>query len=306
MPADPQAGAGAGAAAVPLHTLLGDHPVTRALKRAEVMPERIRFEFADVNVPNTAFKRVVRDLEFDVAELAIMTFLMAKARGVPLVLLPAVITARFQHPYLVYNAERAHLSPGELAGRRVGIRSWSVTTAVWIRSILAGDCGVDIDRVNWVTFEDAHVAGCADPPHCERAPAGKNMKDMLLAGELDAAVLASPVLEDSRLKTVFSDPAAAAADWHRRHQAIQVNHMIVVKAALARAEPQLMRELYRLLSESRAAAGLPAPGALDANPFGIEANRRNLEVAVECAWRQRLIGERLAVDALFDDATRFA
>ncbi len=156
-----------------LRTLLGDYPNTLALKRGELGSALVAFDFADVKLAHTAFKRVVRDLEFDVAELALVTFLMAKAYGKPLVLLPAVVSARFQHPYLVYNAERGHLAPADLAGRRVGIRSYSVTTAAWIRGILANDHGVDPDSVRWVSFEDAHVAEYRDPPAVERAAAGQ-------------------------------------------------------------------------------------------------------------------------------------
>jgi hypothetical protein len=120
-----------------LKTLLGDHPVTEALKQARIATGELAFDFADVKVPHTAFKRVVRELEFDVAELAIMTFLLARAHGKPLKLLPAVLTARFQHPFIVYNAERGPLDPAALEGRRVGQRSYSVTTATWI----PGDSG---------------------------------------------------------------------------------------------------------------------------------------------------------------------
>ncbi|TMI37581.1 MAG: ABC transporter substrate-binding protein, partial [Betaproteobacteria bacterium] len=143
-----------------LKTLMGDHAVTQAFKRNTSL-----FDFADVKAPATAFKRVVRDLEFDVAELAIVTFLLAKAHGKPLRLLPAVVMARFQHPYLVYNAGRGPLSPGELNGKRVGLRSYSVTTSAWIRGILADDFGVDLGRVRWVTFEEPHVAEFRDPPN---------------------------------------------------------------------------------------------------------------------------------------------
>src|SRR5713226_887428 len=105
-----------------MKTLLGDHAVTRAFRSGEVSSPELAFDFADVKVAHTAFKRVVRDLEFDLAELAIVTFLLAKAHGKPLRLLPAVVMARFQHPFLVYNAERGSLSPGELNGKRVGLR----------------------------------------------------------------------------------------------------------------------------------------------------------------------------------------
>jgi 4,5-dihydroxyphthalate decarboxylase len=291
-------------APVKLHALLGDYPVTRALRRAEVGSAEVAFDFADVKVPNTAFKRVVRDLEFDVAELAIVTFLMAKAHGKPLSLLPAVVIGRFQHPFLVYNAERGPLAPGDLAGRRVGIRSYSVTTAAWIRGILAEDYNVDLDRVRWITFEDAHVAEYRDPPAVERAAAGQEPLAMLLAGELDAAVVANPVLTDPRLKTLIPDPAAAAQDWYRRKRAIQINHMVVVRASLSQANPRAVREVYRLLLESKRSAGLPAGGGIDLNPFGVEANRRNLEVAIEYVYSQGLIPRRLGVDELFDDVTR--
>ena len=109
--------------------LLGDYPLTQALKRGEVKSGSLGLEFADVKTVSTAFKRVVRNLEFECSELAIVTFLMAKAHGKPLVLLPAVVMARFQHPHIVYNMERGPLTPADLAGRRVGTRSYTVTTS---------------------------------------------------------------------------------------------------------------------------------------------------------------------------------
>ncbi len=112
---------------VTLRALMGDYPVTAALKSGQLRSPHVRLEFADVKPVSAAFKRTVRDLEFDVSELAIVTYLMAKAHGKPLTLLPAVLVGRFQHPLIVYNAERGPLAPGDLAGRRVGVRSYSVT-----------------------------------------------------------------------------------------------------------------------------------------------------------------------------------
>lgn len=284
-----------------LHTLLGDHPTTVALKRGQVHSPHVLLEFADVKVPNTAFKRLVRNLEFDVSELAIVTFLMARAYGKPLALLPAVVLARFQHPYLVYNAERGRLAPEDLAGRRVGVRSYSVTTAMWIRGILAEDYGVDLDRVKWIAFEEGHVAEYRDPPTVERAPAGSDPLTMLLEGKLDAAVLGAPTT-DPRIRTLIPDPAAAARDWYRRNRALQINHMVVVRESLSRSDPRAVREVYRLLLESKRAA--PSTGEIDTTPFGLEANRRNLEIAIDYTYRQKLIPRAFTVDELFDDVTR--
>jgi 4,5-dihydroxyphthalate decarboxylase len=270
-----------------LKALLGDHLVTEALKLGRVATGALAFDYADVKVPHTAFKRVVRDLEFDVAELAIMTFLLAKAHGKPLKLLPAVLTARFQHPFIVYNAARGSMDPGALQGRRVGLRSYSVTTATWIRGILAEDYGVDMARVRWVTFEEPHVAEFRDPPNVERAPAGTDIIAMLLAGELDAAIVGE-AQKDPRIRTLFADPAAAAESWKEKHGAIQINHMVAVKQDCDAAE-----EIYRLLLESRRAAGNPPM-----NPFGLEENRRNLEAAIDCVYRQHMIPHRFSVEEL--------
>ena len=273
-----------------LATLLGDHPITAALKAGEVASRRVSLRFADVAVPNTAFKRVVRDLEFDVAELAIMTFLLAKAHGKPLRLLPAVITTRFQHPLLVHDASRGRLAPADLNGKRIGQRSYSVTTATWVRGFLQSDYGVDLDSIRWVTFEDPHVAEFSDPPNVERAPAGKDMTTMLLDGELDAAIIGE-VPKDARLQPVIADPQAAAQAWQDKFGAIQINHMVAVRSTLDAATSD---EVFALLAESRSRAGNP-----QTHPFGVEANRRNLEVAIDCIDAQRMLPRRLTVDELF-------
>jgi 4,5-dihydroxyphthalate decarboxylase len=283
-----------------LKAMIGDYPITAAMKKGAISSPEVVLEYADVKVPSSAFKRTVRDLEFDASELAIVTFLMAKAHGKPLVLLPAVIVGRFQHPFLVYNAERGPGRVQDLAGGRVGVRAYSVTTVTWVRGVMADDYGVDPDRVKWVTFEDSHVAEFRDPPNAERAPAGRDIVQMLLAGELDAAILGAPA-PDPRIKPLIADPAAAAREWHRKTGAIQINHMVVVKSAVSKADPRAVREIYRMLAESKRAAGLPAAGELDTQPFGVEANRRNLEVAIDTVYRQRLIPRRFAVDELFDD-----
>src|SRR6185369_10889306 len=149
-----------------LKTLLGDYPVTKHFKATAQ-----GFDFATgFTLPQQAFKRVVRDLEFDFAELAIVTYLLARAHGKPYRLLPAVLTARFQHPYLV----RLSSNPfpiGKLSGKRIGQRSYSVTTAAWIRGMPMEE-GVDLAGIKWVTFEEPHVAEFRDPPNVERAPAG--------------------------------------------------------------------------------------------------------------------------------------
>ncbi len=274
-----------------MKALLGDYPVTAALKSGRVASAKLPLEFADIRPPSAGFKRVVRDLEFDLAELAITTFLIAKAFGKPLRLLPAVLVGRLQHSYLVRNAERGPLAPQDLAGKRVGVRSYSVTTGMWIRGILADDYGVDPRSVTWVTFEEAHVAEFRDPPNVQRAPAGKDLVAMLLAGEIDAAIVGDGRPADPRIVPVIPDPEAAARAWRARTGAIQINHMVAVRTGFSGS---VVDEIYDLLVRSRKAAGNP-----EMNPCGLEENRRNLEVAIDYVHRQGLIPKRYAVEDLF-------
>jgi len=287
---------------IPLHMLLDTYPSTAALKDGTIKSDLVELDFANVKRANNGFKRVVRDLEFDVAELAIITFLMAKARGKPLVLLPAVLIGRFQHPYIIYNAERGKLSPHDLNGKRIGLRSYSVTTATWVRGILQSDFGLDLASVQWTTFEEPHVAEFVDPPNVQRAAEGKDLMQMLLDGEIDAAIVGSGAKDDPRIKTLFEDPAAEARAWHERNRAIQINHMLVAKESVLAEHPEAVCEVFRLLEESRRVAAEKGGNAEPA--FGLEANRRNIEIAIDYCVRQNLIDRRLSVDELFDDTTR--
>lgn len=289
---------------ITLKTLLGTYPNTRVLRQGELRSPLVAFDFADIKVPNRGFKDVVRGT-FDLAELAIMTFLQAKAYGKPLVLLPARVgPARFQHQCIVGNTDSGVRKPADLHGRRVGARAWGQTTVTWIRGILAEDHGVDIGKVHWVTFEDAHVAEYRDPPSVERAAEGKDMLKMLLEGELDAAIIGNELPDDPRIVPLIADHEAAAKDWARRHKAVPINHMLVVKESLSRAHPEVVKEIYRLAKEARHAGGAAPSGEFDMAPYGVEGNRAALEVAIEYCHGQGLMPKRLSVDELFDDVTR--
>jgi 4,5-dihydroxyphthalate decarboxylase len=235
--------------------------------------------------------------------MAIATYVQAKAYGKPLVLLPATMMGRFQHGTILCNAGRP-LTPAELAGKRVGVRAYSQTTAVWVRGILENDYGVDLGKVRWVTFEDGHVAEYHEPPGVERAGADKNLLKMLREGELDAAIYGADLPNDPTLKSVIPDAETAAQTWYARHHVVPINHMVVVTEKLAKSNPKIVEEIYRLLLQAKTAAGLPKAGAIDFLAFGLKACRPALQTIITYALQQRLIPRKLEVDELFDDTTR--
>jgi 4,5-dihydroxyphthalate decarboxylase len=286
-----------------LNAAFDDYPQTLPLKRGEVESSRIAFTFSDIKPANRFFKPMVRELKFDVSEMAIATFVQAKAYGKPLVLIPATVMGRFQHGAILCNAARP-LGPAELAGKRVGVRAYSQTTAVWVRGILENDYGVDLGKVRWVTFEDGHVAEYREPAGVERASGDKNLLKMLRDGELDAAIYGADLPKDPALTSLIPDPDNAARTWYARHKVVPINHMVVVTEKLARSAPQAVVEIYRLLRRAKAAAGLPKPGDIDFLPFGLNACRGALQAIIDYALQQRLIPRKLEVEELFDDTTR--
>jgi 4,5-dihydroxyphthalate decarboxylase len=278
-----------------LRTLLGDHSCTAALKDGSIKSDLVTFDFAAYSPTNRGFKPMVREAAFDVSEMAIVTYLMARSFGKPMVLLPTVVLARFQHAYAVYRAELGDLKPRDLEGRRVGIRSFTTTTGAWLRGILANDYGVDLDSIDWVTFEEAHVAEFHDTT--VRAPAGKQIIQMLLDGELDA-VLGEKV-ERPGLKPLFADAAAEEKSWFAKHGVVPINHMVVVSENLCSDHPEAVREVFRLLRASAARA--PAAAVPQ---FSAEEMRRSLELIIQYVAQQGLIPRAFAVDELFNDLTR--
>jgi 4,5-dihydroxyphthalate decarboxylase len=282
----------------------GTYPQTEALKSGRITSDRVKLSLTEINPVYKAFTVMVREQKFDICEMALVTFLQAKAYNKPFVLMPATMMGRFQHGTMLYNSEQKTVTPDTLEGRRIGVRSFAQTTGCWLRGILWKDYGLDNSKVKWVTFEDAHVPEFKDPPGVERAPDGKDMTKMVLDGELDAAIFGGVIPTDPRLKSVIPDSDAAAKAWYKKYNTVPVNHMVVVKTPVSQTEPGAVREVFRMLLDSKRAAGLPKPGTIDTIPYGFSALKPALDLMSSYALEMKIIPRRYSVEELFDDTTR--
>ena len=174
--------------ALPLTTAIATYGHTKALKDGTVHAERVVLKHVDVMPITSAFRRMVRGLEFDISEMAFSTYLCARAYHKPMTALPVFLLRRFEHGGIVYNVNSGIRSPLDLHGRRVGVRSYTLTPGVWIRGILQSAYGVDLHQVQWMLFGDEHVAEYVAPANVTPAPAGGDMLAMVRAGEIDAAI----------------------------------------------------------------------------------------------------------------------
>jgi 4,5-dihydroxyphthalate decarboxylase len=297
-------GAGEGWTMTSFNTLLGNHPHLMPLKTGAVLSPDVTLDFADEPVPHEAFKPFVRNLAFDCGELAIVTFLQARAYGKPFMLLPATVSSRFHQGSIFYNADRGAMGPKDIEGRSVVLRTYSQTTCLWVRGVLKHEYGVDNDKVTWLTLDESHLAEYRDPPNCRPAGAGKDPVQMLRDGEVAAAIpisLASRDLHAPPFRTLVPDPARAARQWYERTGIVPLNHLVVVRTDIARVHPGAVRAFYRMILEAKEKSGVKPADGIDMLPMGIDRLRRSLEMVVQMAVEQKLIPQAVAVDDLFAD-----
>ncbi|WP_296557392.1 phosphate ABC transporter substrate-binding protein [Pigmentiphaga sp.] len=286
---------------VTLKTNLADSPVAAAMKDGRVASDIVQLDFCGPKTAHDGFKPMIRDNAFDAGELAIVTYLQAKAYGKPYVILPAPMVGRFQHHCIGFNKELGHLDPKDIEGKKVGVRTYAQTTGLWVRGILQHEYGVDPNKVEWYTVDESHLAEYRDPPNCHMLPKGSSIPEMMLNGELAAAILGNDMPKDPRVQTLVPEPIAAAKAWYQREGVVPINHVFAIHQDITRKHPEAVREIYRMIGESRALA--PAAALETLPPLGLEANRKGLEMAIEWSYEQKIIPRRFTVDELFDDVT---
>lgn len=274
-----------------LSTALGRYPNTARLLSGDVTSSLIALDVEEVAPITRAFAPMVREARFDASEMAIATFLMAKAWGKPLVLLPVGIAARFQEQAMLCRVDGSVHGPADLRGKRVGVRAYSQTTGLWLRGRLKEAYGVAPEDVRWITFEDAHVAEFRDPPFVARATPGQELVAMLRTGEIDAAIFGNDLPDDPALKTVFPDPAASGRDFVAAHGFVPVNHLMVVKKTLAQEKPEVVAELVRMLKVAAEGSNLPC-GRAALDPA--------VALAIRYAHEQGLLPRELTVDEAWE------
>ena len=272
-----------------LRTALGPYPHVAGLRDATIRSERVQFDFESVEPITRVFRRMVRTFDFDLCEIALATLAQAVAYGKPITGLPLVMTGGFHHGSLVCRRDSLLRGPRDLPGKHIGVRAYSQTTGIWVRGILQSEYGIAPEAMTWITQEDAHVAEYPDPPFVLRKAAGKDLRAMLLGGEIDAEIgLAG--LDAPGVRTVIPDTATVAADWSRRTGVRPINHVVAIKTELLQTRPWLARELYALFVEAR--TGTPPA-------YGMAANRAAIETLLHFTAEQGLTPTRLRPEDIF-------
>jgi 4,5-dihydroxyphthalate decarboxylase len=287
---------------IAMKTVLGSYPHTRALKDRSVTHAGVTLAFQDVSPVHKAFAPMVRHQAYDLCELAIVTALQAVAYDRPVVLLPVVVASRFQRGCLIGHRDRP-VDPRSLAGRRIGVRSYTQTTGMWVRAHLEEDFGCDIGAIEWITHDGAHVEQYADPSFVRHDDSGKSLADMLRDGDIDAAIFGNDLPQGDAFRPLVADANERDLAWWRTHRFMPINHMVVVSRAMAEANPAAVRAAYELLREAADQVGADPAGPLPFR-FGFEGHREPVAFTIEACMRQGLLPRRPSVDDVFGPARR--
>jgi 4,5-dihydroxyphthalate decarboxylase len=300
----------------PLTIALGNYGLTKPLKQTGFDLGRLELDFVDVQQIVPMMRRMCRALEFDICEMAFTTYICARAAGLPFTAIPVFVTRNFHHWAIFTNVKAGIRNPKDLEGRKVGVnRGYTVTTGLWARGVLESEYGVVLDRITWIPTDDEHVLQFEAPSNVTYKFRGANMRDLLLSGEIDAAIGEIGV-EAPEVKPLIPDAREAAFAWFRKTGIYPINHGIVVKDSVLKEKPWIATGLMQAFETAKAAylrnlhesagfsswdkaASENATVVGDPFPFGIEPNRKALEAITRFALNQKMVPRKYSVEELF-------
>jgi 4,5-dihydroxyphthalate decarboxylase len=306
---------------VKLKTVTRTQGNNQALKDGSVRPDTFEFDFVEVDPLIAAFRRMVRALEFDICEMAITTYVCARAHGKRMTAVPVFLVRAFHHGAILVNTKAGIAKPRDLEGKKVGVnRGYTVTTGVWARGILQAEHGVDLSKITWVLSGDEHVAEYRPPANVIPIEAGKNMADMLASGELAAAIGVEATSPD--VKPLIPNALEAGLSALRRNGHYPINHLVVIKDELIAQHPDLAADVFNAFAESKrryverlTAGQIAKPTEVDdvhrrvmeitgdPLPYGIAPNRKVIEELIGHALTQGIITKPVSVEELFAPST---
>jgi ABC-type nitrate/sulfonate/bicarbonate transport system substrate-binding protein len=305
-----------------LRTAIRTQGANEALKTGEVTPHGFRFDFEDVPVLVSAFRRMVRELAYDVSEMALTTYLIAKEYGVEFTALPVFLTRGLHHGVPQVAAAAGIRHPKDLEGRRVGVdRGYTVTTGVWARAILRDEYGVDLDKITWVLSGDEHIAQYRHPANVVPVKPPRSLEDLLRSGKL-AAVL-GPRIDAPDVVPLIPDATEAALTAVRERGLYPINHLVVVRDDVLRQRPDLAADIFEAFTRAKQLyvdqlgnGSIASPTALDRMyqqvleltgsdplPYGIDPNRQMLEHLVRTGVDQKILSRPVKLENLFAAGT---
>ena len=308
----------------------GEYEIVRPLIEGVVQPDGIELTVLTDMTSDVRHWRMIRNREFDVCELSMSSYLMARFKGQALTAIPVFLHRRFRHGFTFVNAEKQIHKPADLIGKKVGLRNFQATTNLWVRGILEHEFGVAHKKLHWFAQDEEEVEFNRPPDLIlQRTPPGKDVERMLVDGELDALIhpeIIRPLLQgDRRVKRLFENYKELEVDYYRRTGIFPIMHTTAIKQEVVERNPWVPLSLMQAFQKAKEIAyqRMENPRRVplawfrtaqeeqeeilgrDPWVYGLSAaNRKNLETLIAYSCEQSLIARRMGLEELFHESAR--
>jgi 4,5-dihydroxyphthalate decarboxylase len=293
-----------------LKTAIGSYPHTQALKDQPKLPDGVELQHVEISPISDAFKRMCRQLEFDVAELSITGYLLARVYSKGFTALPVFPVRAFgsSHAAIALNTGTGVAEPRDLEDRQVGARAYSGAASFWARGVLTHEFGLNQDKVTWVSADEEHVLEYQqDAPPNAVYELGADLNQMLLDGTLAAGIGLSA--KGAHIRPLIPSARDAAVAYYRRTGIYQINHVIVVRDSLLAEHRWLAEALYSAFTAAKqqwlrtspdlsSIRELDLPGG-DPLPYGLSNNRASIGALLQFATEQKILPRAYTVQEIF-------
>jgi 4,5-dihydroxyphthalate decarboxylase len=298
---------------------IGEYPHTAEILSGSIPIEGVDPNFIKVVPQIGAYRRMVRQLAFDVCDIAPTTYIIARALGAPFIALPIFLMRRFHHGGLLVRPDAGVKHPKDLEGRKVGVRAYSVTTGVWTRAVLIDEYGVNSSKITWVVDDEEHVPQLKLPENVTHTAEGRSLAEMMARGELAAGFegnagigrSGSPTgggwqIREANYPELFPNAEQLESAWHRKTGIYPIHGTVVVKDEILKQHPWVAQSLLDAFSKAKARwlARLRSGEADSASdrkyrkltsivgddplPYGTRANLPTMEFLAATAFEQKL------------------
>jgi 4,5-dihydroxyphthalate decarboxylase len=294
---------------------IGNYGHGAALKDGSIRPDGVEFEFIELNPITTAFRRMCRQKDLDISEMAITTYLTAKRYDLPFTAIPIFPVRQFHHGTTMVNTKAGISSPKDLEGKRMGLRAYTVTGTVWARSVLATEHDVDLSKITWVAADEEHVEEFhKDAPPNVKYELGADLAKMLQEGAIAGGIGVGGRTESEDIKSVIPNARQAQAAFYKSTGVYPINHTVVVKNEVLQRDPTLGKRLFeafKAAKEAWMAKATPEEIASagsnivegDPLPYGVDNNRKAIEAIIGHATDQKILPRRFAIEEVFAAGT---
>ena len=234
-----------------LTLLLADYHRSRPLLDGDVTARGIKLQPRRAETGEACMRPVYE--EFDIAEMSLSWYMMARCRKEPVIALP-IFPLRMQiHPYIFCSSSSQIETPQDLKEKKIGMDQYRLTVGLWARGILQEYYGVRPQQCQWITSEP-EGAGYRPPPDIKITVAGQSTEGMLLRGEIDALIPPNVVpsfrAKDPRIRRLFKDPRATVNEYFRTTKIFPITHTLVVRQSLFDENPWLVSSLVNAFTEA--------------------------------------------------------